>query len=140
MEFLQRLPLPRRLSSRVWLISLPSALLSFERRQRVPKMPIGNLRFLGLPLVAAGVGIVVWARRRPGATIAYHGPLDHLARTPSTIGGIIALTGAALLLRSVALACHSVGLAFAAGSDVIAIDEPDIPGFVGRKRRDTGPV
>ena len=54
MELLQRFPLPRRLSARLWLLTLPSGLLSFERRQRIPRMPIGRGRFLGLGLVAAG--------------------------------------------------------------------------------------
>ena len=52
MELLQRFPLPRRLSARLWLLTLPSGLLSFERRQRIPRMPIGRGRFLGLGLVA----------------------------------------------------------------------------------------
>ncbi len=44
MDFLERV-LPRRLSSRVWLISLPSALVSFEKQQKMPKLPIGRARF-----------------------------------------------------------------------------------------------
>jgi hypothetical protein len=40
MDFLhERLGFPRRLSSRLWLITLPSALVSFERRTDVPKLP-----------------------------------------------------------------------------------------------------
>ena len=63
MDFLERLPIPRHLSSRVWLVSLPSALVSFEKRQKVAKMPIGGLRFLGLPVVAAGVGLAIGGTR-----------------------------------------------------------------------------
>jgi len=134
MEFLERVPIPRRLSSRLWLISLPSALVSFERRQGVPRMPIGNLRYLGLPMIAAGVGLVLWGKRSPGASISHMGPLDHLARRPATLGGVLALGGAAVLLRSTVLACYSVGIAFAASGSAISIEEPDLPGFLGKQR------
>ena len=134
MELLERLPIPRHLSSRVWLITLPSALVSFERRQNVPKLPIGQLRYLGLPLVAGGVALAAWAWQRPDAGIAYNGPLDHLARRPATAGGILVLAGASLLMRSVVLAAYAAGLVVATGNQTIAIDDPDLEGFIGRRR------
>jgi protein-S-isoprenylcysteine O-methyltransferase Ste14 len=132
MALLERLPIPKRLSSRVWLVSLPSALVSFERRQGVPKLPLGTLRYLGIPLIAAGVALAVWAWRTPGARIAYNGPLSHLARRPATAGGILVLAGTSLFLRSVVLAAYSAGLVLISTSDRIEIDEPNLESFMGR--------
>ena len=114
MEFIDRVPIPKRLSATVWLVSLPSALVSFERRQKVPPLPLGVLRFLGLPLVIAGVALTIWSWRRPNASIPYDGPLSELTRKPATAGGILALGGIAFLMRSAALALYSAGIAFAA--------------------------
>lgn len=135
MDFLERLPIPRRLSSRVWLISLPSALVSFEKQQKVPKLPIGKGRLLGLPLVGLGAALAVWAWRRPGATIAYNGPASHLARRPATAGGILVLAGTSLFLRSLVLAAYALGLIMITQSGQIAIEDPELDGFIGRGRR-----
>jgi hypothetical protein len=129
MEFLDRLQIPRRLSSRVWLVTLPSALVSFERRQNLPKLPLGAARLAGIPLIAAGIGIAIWAKRRGDAVSAYEGPMSNLARNPGTAGGIIALVGVALLMQSTALAAYSLGLVVASGTDALEIDEPDLEGF-----------
>jgi hypothetical protein len=129
MEFLDRLHLPRRLSSRVWLVSLPSALVSFEKQQNLPKLPIGAARLIGLPLIAVGIGLAVWARRRGEAVNGYSGPMSNLAKHPATAGGIIALAGLALLMQSTALAAYSVGLLLASETDALEIDEPDLEGF-----------
>lgn len=133
MELLQRLPLPRRLSSRVWLVTLPSALVSFERRQKVPKLPIGNGRYLGIPLIAGGAALAIWAWRRPGTSIAAKGPLARLGRRPATAGGIMVLSGVSLLLRSAVLAVYSIALVYAAGSDLVTIDDPRVDSFLGRR-------
>jgi len=130
MDLLERIPIPRHLSSRVWLVSLPSALVSFERRQKVPKLPIGAVRYVGIPLVAAGLGLAVWARRRNGAAIDYSGPMSHLAKRPATAGGIVALAGVSLLTRSAVLAAYALGLALAASTDTVTIDDPDLEGFL----------
>ena len=133
MEFLQRLPIPRRLGPRAWLITLPSALLSFERRQKAPRLPIGKGRFLGVPLIAAGVALAAWAWRQPGAAIAVKGPLAPLARKPATLGGILILGGVSLLLRSLVLALYSLGLIWAAGSNSVTIEDPKLDSFMGRR-------
>jgi hypothetical protein len=133
MEFLDRLPIPRHLSSRVWLVSLPSALVSFERRQKVPKLPIGPARLIGVPLIAAGIGLAIWARRRGDAVTAYEGPMSNLARQPATAGGIIALAGVALLMQSAVLAAYSLGLVLASETDALTIEEPDLEGFLRRR-------
>jgi hypothetical protein len=133
MDVLDRLSLPRRLSAKVWLISLPSALVSFEKRSRLPPIPLGGLRFLGLPLMAAGAALTFWAWRNPEKTIAYDGPLSHLARRPATAGGLFALGGLALLLRSTVLAAYTIGLAVFSGAGRVTIEDPDIEGFLGRK-------
>lgn len=135
MDFFERLPIPRRLSSRVWLISLPSALVTFEKQQKMPKIPIGQGRFLGLPLAGLGVALAVWAWRRPGATIAYSGPFSHLARRPATAGGILVLAGAGLFLRSVVLAAYALGLAVVTQTGQIDIEDPELDGFLGRTRK-----
>ena len=124
MEFLQK-GVPRRLSARVWLVSLPTALFSFERRQHVPQLPIGKARWAGVPMVAAGVALILWTWRRPNTTLAYRGPMQHLAQTPATLGGTLALAGVAVFLRSTVLACYAAGIAALAGGERIAIDAPE---------------
>ena len=103
MEFLQRVPLPRRLSPRVWLVSLPSALVSFERRQGLPRLPIGRWRLLGVPLIGAGLGLWACAWRCPKAPLLLHRS-TRWARGPNIMAGLLVLTGVAILLRSLALA------------------------------------
>ena len=135
MDFFERLPIPRRLSSRVWLISLPSALVSFEKQQKMPKLPIGQGRFLGLPLVGLGVALALWAWRRPGAAIAYSGPFSHLAQRPATAGGILVLAGTSLFLRSLVLAAYAMGLAVVTQTGQVEIEDPELDGFIGRSRK-----
>jgi hypothetical protein len=121
---LERLNLPRRLSPRLWLVTLPSALISFERQQRVPKLPIGTLRLAGVPLIAAGLALGFWSWRNPRATIQAPGPAQHLAGQPATVAGLLVIAGAGLLLRSPVLVLYSLGLSVAATTQTIAIDEP----------------
>src|SRR3990172_9341179 len=115
MELLQRVPLPRRLSPRLWLISLPSTLVAFERRQRLPKLPIGRWRFLGIPLIAAGLGLWAWAWRRPEASPGLY-RYTRWTRGPSITAGLLVLTGVAILVRSLLLVIYSLALALAARS------------------------
>ncbi len=128
---LNRLPLPRRLSPRLWLVSLPSAIVTFERRQGLPRLPIGRWRLLGLPLIGAGAALSLWAWRRQGASLPAGG---RLARRPGTVAGLMLLSGVALLLRSLLLAAYSLALALAAGSDVVAVEEPRPEALLGRDR------
>lgn len=131
MEFIERLPIPRRLSPKVWLISLPSAVVSFERRQDLPKLP-KSLRFLGVPFIALGVALALWAWRSPDARIPYNGPGDQLTRKPATAGGLLALSGVAILMRSLALTAYTAALAFAATTERVTVDEPKPDWFLGR--------
>ena len=124
MEFLRRIPLPHRLSPRLWLLSLPSAIISFERRQRLPSLPIGRWRFLGLPLIGAGAGLAAWAWRRPATPPADSAPLRQLQQRPGTAAGLLILAGLALLLRSLVLLLYSLALTFAASSDAVTVEEP----------------
>jgi hypothetical protein len=133
MEFIERLPIPRKLSARVWLLSLPSAVVSFERRQKLPKLPSGT-RFLGFPLIAFGVALALWAWRNPEASVAYNGPGAQLSRKPATAGGLLALGGVAFLMRSLALAAYSAAIAAAATSERIEIDDPKPDWFLGRDK------
>ncbi len=128
MELLQRLPFPRRFAARVWLLTLPSALLSFERRQRIPRLPIGRGRLLGLGLIAAGVAVVL---RGQGAGSPSAGGAPGLARLrdrPAVVGGLLALSGVGLLVRSLMLIAYALGLAFAFAREAVDLEEPQLPG------------
>ncbi len=128
MELLQRRPFPRRLAARVWLLTLPSALLSFERRQRIPRLPVGRGRFLGLGLIAAGVAVLLRGRGA-GALPGEGAPgLARLRDRPAGVGGLIALGGVGLLVRSLVLIAYAVGLAFAFAREVVDLEEPHPPG------------
>lgn len=135
MAFFERISIPRRLSSKVWLVSLPSALVSFEKQQKMPRLPIGQARFLGLPLVGLGVALAVWAWRRPGATVAYNGPFSHLARRPATAGGLLVLAGTSLFMRSLVLVAYALGLAVITQTGQMEIEDPELDGFLGRGRK-----
>jgi hypothetical protein len=104
--------------------------VSFERQQNLPRLPIGAARLVGIPLIAGGIALAIWARRRGDAVTEYQGPMSNLARRPATAGGIIALAGLALLMQSTALAAYSLGLVLASGTDALEIDEPDLEGFL----------
>ena len=129
MDRLSRLPIPRTLSYRVWLLTLPSALISFERRQKVPKLPIGKWRLSGIPVIAGGVGLIVWATREHGK-IPYSGPGSQLTSRPATAGGIAILASVALLLRSAILAGYSAALLLGSGTDAVTLEDPDLEGIV----------
>ena len=128
---LDRLNLPRHLSSRLWLLTLPSALISFERRQNGPKLPIGVLRFGGIPLIAAGLALGVWSWRNPHASMQLSGPAERLSSQPATLAGLLVIAGAGLLLRSPVLVLYSLGLAAAASTEAINVDEPHPGDFLG---------
>ncbi len=131
MEFLQRLAIPRRLAARVWLFTVPSAVVSFERRQRIPRMPIGRGRILGLALVAGGAAVLLrgqGAEEQPGAGSR---GLSRFRQRPAVGGALLALTGAGVLLRSLMLTAYALGLAFAFARDVVDLEEPQLPGRDG---------
>jgi hypothetical protein len=128
---LDRLNLPRHLSSRIWLLTLPSALFSFERRSKVPRLPLGSLRFGGVPLIAAGLALGFWSWRNPNATIAAPGPAERLTSRPATLAGLLVIAGAGLLLRSPVLVLYSLGLATATTTDTIDVQEPSPADFLG---------
>jgi hypothetical protein len=134
MSFLQdRLGLPRRLSSRLWLITLPSAVVSFERRSDVPKLPSSGKALGGLLMVgAAAAGF--FASRQPDTTLAYEGPLAPVVKHPATLAGLMGLAGVAFLLRSTSLLLYSAGLAAAGGTGQVALDEPSPGTLLGRER------
>ena len=133
---LDRLNLPRHLSSRLWLLTLPSALISFERRQNVPKLPIGALRYSGVPVILAGLALGFWSWRNPHAGIAARGPAERLASQPATLAGLLVIAGAGLLLRSPVLVLYSLGLATAATTDTLEVDEPRPADFLGGRAGD----
>ncbi|TMB68321.1 MAG: hypothetical protein E6J43_06335 [Chloroflexi bacterium] len=133
---LDRLNLPRRLSPRLWLLTVPSALVSFERRQNVPRLPIGALRFAGVPLIGAGLALGAWSWRNPRSTIQLPGPAQPLPEQPATIAGLLVIAGAGLLLRSPVLVLYSLGLAVAATTEMIAVDEPRPADLLGRHSGD----
>ncbi|MEX0684262.1 MAG: hypothetical protein WD904_06435 [Dehalococcoidia bacterium] len=132
MDWIQEhLALPKNLSSRLWLITLPSAVISFERRSDVPKLPKAG-RVLGFVMAGAGAALGFMALRQPGATLAYEGPLAPVARTPATAAGLLGLVGAAFLTRSTFLLLYALGLAFAAGTERMTLEEPTSGTLLGR--------
>ena len=131
MELLQRLPLPRRLAARLWLLTIPSALLSFERRQRLPKLPIGRGRLAGLLLIAAGVAAVLRGRRLGARSAEPAQGLARLHRAPAVVGGLLALTGVGVLMRSLVLIAYAFGLGVAFARDAVELEEPRLAGQGG---------
>lgn len=132
MSILERFPIPKRLSARLWLITLPSAVVSFERRAGVPRLSLGRLRYAGVPLVVAGAVLFLLGARRPDASLSYPRALSRLPRRPATAGGILALTGVAFVLQSWMLCLYAAGITFASGSeDGIEIEEPEPSMFLG---------
>ncbi len=127
MELLQRFPLPRRLAARLWLLTVPSALLSFERRQRLPKLPLGRGRLVGLILFAAGVAVALRGQQ-PRPSSERTGVLARFLERPAVSGGLLALTGIGLLVRSLVLIAYAFGLAFAFSRDAVELEEPRLPG------------
>jgi hypothetical protein len=135
MSFLQdRLGVPRKLSSRLWLITLPSAVVSFERRSDVPKLP-GTGKALGGALLAGAAVVGLFAMRQPETNLAYEGPLAPVVRKPATLAGLMGLAGAAFILRSTSLLLYSAGLAAAGGMGKVALDEPSPGTLLGRNRK-----
>ena len=132
MQLLQHLPIPKRLAARVWLITLPSAVLSFERRQRIPRLPAGRGRLLGLPLAAAGVAVVLRARR-PAPTVCAAGGLCRLRYRPAVGGGLLALGGVGLLMRSLMLIAYVLGLAAAFSRELVELEDARLPGGAPRE-------
>lgn len=128
MQLLERLNIPRRLASRLWLLTLPSAVISFERRQQVPPLPIGRGRVAGLALVAVGLAaITAGSRVRRAPQLSKRG-VARFQQKPAVGGGLIALTGAAVLLRSTALTAYALALAIAFAMEAIDLEEPQLPG------------
>ncbi len=136
MELLQRLPLPRRLAARLWLLTIPSALLSFERRQRLPKLPIGRGRLAGLLLIAAGVAAVLRGRRLGARSAEPARGLARLRKEPAVVGGLLALAGVGLLLRSLVLIAYALGLGLAFARDAVELEEPRLAGRDGDGSRE----
>ena len=132
MEFLQRLPVPKRLTARVWLFTLPSALVSFERRSDVPKLPASGSRALGTVLLLAAAGLGLMSTRGPDASLAYDGPLAPVVRRPALLAGLAGLAGAAFLLRSTVLLLYSAGLTLAGGIGRVELEEPTAKTLLGR--------
>ena len=128
MELLKRFPLPRRLAARLWLLTVPSALLSFERRQRLPKLPIRRGRFFGLLLLAAGVALALRGRQAEEAPSEWTGAPARFLERPAVAGGLLALAGVGLLTRSLVLIAYAFGLAFALSRDAVELEEPQLPG------------
>lgn len=131
MELLKRFPLPRRLAARLWLLTLPSALLSFERRQRLPKLPIGRGRLFGLLLLAAGAALAFRGRQDGLSPSEGTGVPARILERPAVAGGLLALTGVGLLTRSLVLIAYAFGLAFAFSRDAVELEEPQLPGRGG---------
>ena len=122
--------LPKQLSSRLWLITLPSAVVSFEKRSDMPKLPKAG-RVLGVILAGAGAVLGFMALRQPDTTLAYDGPLAPVAKKPATVAGLLGLGGVALVTRSTFLLLYALGLAYAAGTERMSLEEPSSGTLLG---------
>ena len=123
---------PRRLSPRLWLITIPSALVSFERRSDVPKLPASGYRALGAVLLLAAAGLGLMSTRGPDASLAYDGPLAPVVRRPALLAGLAGLAGTAFLLRSTTLLLYSAALTLAGGIGRVDLEEPTAKTLLGR--------
>ena len=131
MDWLQEhLALPKHLSSRLWLITLPSAVISFEKRSEMPKLP-GAGRVLGFAMAGAGAALGFLALRKPETSFAYDGPLAPVGRKPATAAGLLGLGGVALVTRSTFLLLYAIGLAYAAGTGRMSLEEPSSGTLLG---------
>lgn len=134
MSFLHdRLGVPRKLSSKLWLITIPSAVVSFERKSDVPKLP-GTGKALGGVLLAVAAVVGAFSVRSPRTSLAYEGPLAPVVQRPATLAGLMGLAGLAFLLRSTSLLLYSAGLAAAGGTGQVALDEPSAVTLLGREK------
>ncbi|MFQ6019416.1 MAG: methyltransferase family protein [Dehalococcoidia bacterium] len=133
-----RIPSPRRLNPRVWLISTPLSILSLERRARLPKLPTGRWRFLGLPLLVASVGLWGWSARtlmtkgagtpdpdNPPLLLVEDGPYQY-TRNPMMLAALTALFGTAVLQRSLLLLLYLLGLAAIIQRYLVRVEEPEL--------------
>jgi hypothetical protein len=132
MSFLHdRLGVPRKLSPKLWLITIPSAVVSFERRSDVPKLP-GTGKAVGGAMLAGAAVVGMLAMRSPETKLAYGGPMAPVVQKPATLAGLLGLAGVAFLLRSTSLLLYSAGLAAAGGTGQVALDEPSASTLLGR--------
>ncbi len=133
MDFLhERLNVPRRLSARLWLITLPSAIVSFERRSDVPKLPSTGSRALGALLLVGAVATGIFASRQPNTSVAYEGPLEEVVSRPARLAGLMGLTGVAFITRSTLLLLYTIGLAALSSAGQMEIEEPRAGTLLGR--------
>jgi hypothetical protein len=128
MSVLERIPYPRRLAARVWLLTVPSALLSFERRQHVPRIPIGRGRLLGLLVIGAGVFLLSRGQGAASPPLERPHGLSRFMERPGVGGGLLALSGVGLLTRSLLLVAYVLALALAFAQDNVDLEEPHLPG------------
>jgi len=128
MSVLERIPYPRRLAARVWLLTVPSALLSFERRQHVPNIPIGRARLVGLLAVLAGVFLLLRGPAAASPPLDRPHGLSRFMERPGVGGGLLALSGVGLLTRSLLLMAYVLALALAFGQHNLDLEEPRLPG------------
>lgn len=133
MDFLhERLNFPRRLSARLWLITLPSAIISFERRSDLPKLPSTGSRALGGLLMLGAIGAAIFSSRQPNTSVAYEGPLEEVISRPARLAGLMGLTGVAFITRSTSLLLYAIGLAALSGAHQMEIEEPKASTLLGR--------
>ncbi len=123
---------PRSLSPKLWLITIPSAIVSFERRSDVPKLPAAGSRGIGALLLLGAAGLGLMSARSPETSLAYDGPLAPAVRRPARLAGLLGLAGTAFLLRSTVLLLYSAGLAVAGGTGRVDLEEPTAKTLLGR--------
>lgn len=132
----------------ITVIFIPISLLLLARRQRLPKLPIGRWRFLGIPLVAAGIGLHLWSDRllrtrgqgtpdpaNPPRLLVEEGPYQY-SRNPIWIGRFLLLVGVGLFLRSLLLLLYVIGLVARMHTHIVRVEEPQLLERFGGAYRD----
>jgi protein-S-isoprenylcysteine O-methyltransferase Ste14 len=114
---------------------------------RLVPVRLGPLRYLGLPAVAAGLGLAGWAVRafaRAGeppshthdtGTLVTDGPLAY-SRNPIYLGTVVAALGEALLFGSVLLAAYGLLLWTVYHAVVVLREEPRLRAELGGRYED----
>ena len=125
----------RRLHPLSWLVAGPLAALVLG--SRLPRLPFGPLRGLGVPLMLAGLGARLWCEQvlthagtsadpeEPPRALVQQGPYG-FSRNPMMVGALLILGGATLASGSPTLAFYTLGWLSAVDRYLREVEEPEL--------------